>query len=75
MADLFAAVEVFLAGVMGIVEIFLLPLDGTGAVDWTLLPQQPLKLMIWFALIFAFVPTVFGFILRAVRASNRGSNS
>jgi hypothetical protein len=76
MADLFTAVQTFLEGILTILNVFLLPIDPvTDTVDWTLLPSEPLKLMIWFALIFAFVPAVFGFVLRAVRSSNRGSNS
>jgi hypothetical protein len=76
MADLFTAVQDFLAGVMTILNVFLLPTDpATGAVDWTLLPNEPLKLMIWFALIFAFVPTIFGFILRAVKSSRSSAGS
>jgi hypothetical protein len=75
MADLFTAVQTFLEGILTILNVFLLPIDPvTDTVDWTLLPSEPLKLMIWFALIFAFVPVVFGFILRAVRTA-RSSNS
>jgi len=75
MADLFTAVQEFMAGVITILNVFLLPTDATGAVDWTLLPQEPLKLMIWFALIFAFVPTIFGFLMRAIRSARGSSNS
>jgi hypothetical protein len=75
MADLFTAVQEFMAGVISILNVFLLPTDpATGAVDWTLLPNEPLKLMIWFALIFAFVPTIFGFLMRAIRSARGSSN-
>lgn len=75
MADLFTAVQDFLAGVITILNTFLLPTDPTGAVDWTLLPNEPLKLMIWFALIFAFVPTIYGFLMRAIRTARGSANS
>jgi hypothetical protein len=75
MADLFTAVQEFMAGVISILNVFLLPTDATGVVDWTLLPQEPLKLMIWFALIFAFVPTIFGFLMRAIRSARGSANS
>jgi hypothetical protein len=70
MGDLFAGVTEFLQGVIGVLESLLLPTDpATGAVDWTLLTGDPIKLMIWFALIFAFVPLVFNFILDAIRSA------
>jgi hypothetical protein len=73
MADLFAAVETFLAGIMQILNVFLLPIDpATGAIDWTLLPGEPLKLVVWFALTFAFVPLVYSFLLRAIQSARGG---
>jgi hypothetical protein len=70
MGDLFAGVTEFLQGVIGVLESLLLPTDpATGAVDWTLLTGDPIKLMIWFALIFAFVPLVFNFMIRAIQAA------
>jgi len=70
MGDLFAGVTDFLQGVISILHSLIVPTDpATGAVDWTLLAGDPIKLMIWFALIFGFVPLVFNFILDAIRSA------
>jgi hypothetical protein len=72
MGDLFAAVGEFLQGVIGVLNSLILPTDPvTGAVDWTLLTVDPIKLMIWFAMIFGFVPLTYRFIINAI-AEARG---
>jgi hypothetical protein len=57
---MFEAVQTFLTGVMAVLHALLLPTDPiTGAISWAQLPAQPLKLLVWAALLFAFLPGVF----------------
>jgi hypothetical protein len=53
-----------MTGLLDMLNMLLLPTDGTGAVDWTLIPQQPVKILIWFGLAFPFVSGLFGLIRR-----------
>jgi hypothetical protein len=72
MRDLFAAVGEFLQGVIGVFNALIMPTDpATGVLDWTLLTGDPIKLMIWFAMIFGFVPITYRFIINAI-AEARG---
>jgi hypothetical protein len=73
MGDLFAGVTEFLQGVISILHSLIVPTDpATGAVDWTLLTGDPIKLMIWFALIFAFVPMIYNFLLNTIQGARGG---
>jgi hypothetical protein len=64
-ADLFTQLTEFMTGLLNMLNMLLLPTDpATGAVDWTLIPQQPVKILIWFGLAFPFVSGLFGLIRR-----------
>jgi hypothetical protein len=49
----------------------LIPTDATGTVDWTLIPQQPVKILIWFGLVFPFIGLLFGLIRRMASAGGK----
>jgi hypothetical protein len=66
MADLFTALEPFMAGIMSIINTLLVPTDGTGVTDWAAI--TPIQTLAWFGLIMLFVPVVFGLIMMIVRA-------
>jgi|GEM_PF-5869945 len=66
MAALFTELMVFMTGLLGVINALLVPVDGTGAVDWTAI--TPVQTLIWFGLVFLFVGPLFGLIVRMIRA-------
>jgi len=70
MAALFTELMVFMTGLMGIINALLVPVDGTGVVDWTAI--TPVQILIWFGLVFLFVGPLFGLIVRMVKAGSSG---
>jgi hypothetical protein len=70
-ADLFTQLTEFMTGILSMLNMLLLPTDGTGAVDWTLIPQQPVKILIWFGLAFPFVGGLFSLIRRMASGAGR----
>jgi hypothetical protein len=66
MTDLFAVVQAFMGGVMGLLTLVMLPVDAGGVVDWSLMPQQPYKALIWFGLVWVFVPRIYGTTMYAI---------
>lgn len=69
--NFWTAVENFMAGIMGVINALLVPMDTTGVVDWTELTA--VQIMIWFGLVFMFVPLVFGFIVKMIRSGKGAS--
>jgi hypothetical protein len=65
-AAFWTAVENFMAGVLGVINALLVPMDTTGVVDWTAI--TPVQILIWFGLVFLFVGPLFAFIVRMIRA-------
>jgi len=61
---LFGIIGVFFEGLLGLINVLLIP------TNWA----QPgaVQLLIWFGLVFLFVPTVFSFIIRMVRSGGGG---
>jgi hypothetical protein len=71
-ADLFAQLTEFFNGLIGMLNMLLIPTDpATGAVDWTLIPEQPVKILIWFGLVFPFVGMIFSIIRRMASGSGK----
>jgi hypothetical protein len=71
MADLFTQLAVFFEGLISMLNTLLIPTDATGTVDWTLIPQQPVKILIWFGLVFPFIGLLFGLIRRMASAGGK----
>lgn len=71
MADIFTAVIEFINGLINVLNVFLIPAydPATGTGDFTQLPNEPIKLLIWGALIFGFIPVLFKLILGMVNRS------
>lgn len=60
-----------MAGIMGVINALLVPMDTTGVVDWTNITA--VQILIWFGLVFMFVPLVFGFIVKMIRSGKGAS--
>jgi hypothetical protein len=69
--NFWTAVEDFMAGIMGVINALLVPMDTTGVVDWTNITA--VQILIWFGLVFMFVPLVFGFIVKMIRSGKGAS--
>jgi hypothetical protein len=70
-SDFWTKIEDFMAGIMGVINALLVPMDTTGVVDWTNITA--VQIMIWFGLVFMFVPLVFGFIVKMIRSGKGAS--
>lgn len=64
------AISAFMSGILQVLNSLLVPMDGTGVVDWTLI--TPVQILIWFGLVFLFVGPLFGFIIRMIKSGSSG---
>jgi hypothetical protein len=64
------AISAFMTGILQVLNSLLVPMDGTGVVDWTLI--TPVQILIWFGLVFLFVGPLFGFIIRMIKSGSSG---
>jgi hypothetical protein len=70
MADLFTQLTPFFSGIIELLALLLVPQDSAGATDWTAI--NPFQLLIWAALVFMFVRTIWGFSIGAIQRARRG---